>query len=95
MMHAHDSAPAAICAPAAPATAARDWDRLPDDAVVGVDPVAQVLDCSVRHIWRMADAGLMPAPLKLGRLRRWRVGTIRQWIAGGCKPARTARRASA
>ena len=43
---------------------------------------------SVRHIYRLADAGKMPRPLKLGALVRWRRAEIEEWIAGGCKPVR-------
>jgi predicted DNA-binding transcriptional regulator AlpA len=39
---------------------------------------------SGRHIARMSDARLMPAPVKLGRLVRWRKSDIDQWIKDGC-----------
>jgi excisionase family DNA binding protein len=60
---------------------------LPDDAAVDVRAVAQMLSCSHRHVWRLVDAGSMPGPLALGRLRRWRVGDLREWLRGGCRPA--------
>jgi predicted DNA-binding transcriptional regulator AlpA len=66
---------------------------LPDDAAIDVSPVSHLLKCSERHVWRMVDIGIMPPPLRLGRLRRWRLGTLRAWIAGGCKPCRSAGRA--
>src|SRR5262245_41252021 len=65
----------------------------PDDATVGVGAVAVVLSCSERHLWRRVDAGRAPAPLRIGRLRRWRIGTLRDWIRGGCQPVRQAGRA--
>jgi predicted DNA-binding transcriptional regulator AlpA len=34
----------------------------------------------------MAAAGLMPAPLKIGALVRWRRTDLEAWLAGGCKP---------
>jgi hypothetical protein len=37
----------------------------------------------------MADAGRMPAPLKLGALVRWNRASIDAWIEQGCKPIRT------
>lgn len=79
---------------APPASASRDAPAkeftLPQDpdALVDVVPVAGTLSCSQRHVWRMVDAGLMPAPLPCGRLRRWHVGTLRQWLRDGCKPVR-------
>jgi predicted DNA-binding transcriptional regulator AlpA len=76
----------------APAADLSALAALPDDAAVDVRPVAQMLACSIRHVWRMADAGAMPAPLSLGRLRRWRVGTLREWIRSGCRPVKEGRR---
>jgi hypothetical protein len=61
---------------------------LPDDALIAVDQVAHLYACSVRHCWRAADLGLIPAPLPVGRLRRWRLGTLREHIRGGCRPVR-------
>ena len=57
--------------------------------LVDVHGVAAILDCSWRHVYRMADGGRMPAPVKLGALVRWRREEIERWIEGGCKPIRT------
>jgi excisionase family DNA binding protein len=56
--------------------------------LLDVRAVAQMLDCSARHVYRLADAGRMPPPLKLGALVRWRRQTVEEWISGGCKPVR-------
>jgi excisionase family DNA binding protein len=45
-------------------------------ALLGVREVAALLGCSARHVYRMADAGRMPRPLKLGQLVRWRRGEL-------------------
>ena len=47
-------------------------------------------NCSTRHVYRLADAGKMPSPIKLGALVRWDLDVLDAWIAGGCKPVRTA-----
>ncbi len=44
--------------------------------------------CSTRHVRRLYDSGMMPAPIKLGALIRFRRADIEAWIAGGCKPVR-------
>jgi predicted DNA-binding transcriptional regulator AlpA len=62
---------------------------LPEDATVDMRVFARMLFCSPRHVWRLVDDGLAPAPLRIGRLCRWRVGTLRDWIRGGCKPVTT------
>ena len=59
-----------------------DFDALPP--VVGVQIVRKLLDCSARHVYRLADSDRMPRPLKIGALVRWRKDEIRQWIADGC-----------
>ena len=60
-----------------------------DPAMVGSGWVARALGCSVRHVTRMADAGLMPAPVKLGRLLRWSRAALERWIAEGCRPVQS------
>jgi predicted DNA-binding transcriptional regulator AlpA len=40
-------------------------------------------------VLRYADSGRMPWGMKIGALRRWDLGEIEAWIAGGCKPVRT------
>lgn len=52
------------------------------------DVAAMLGGCSVRHIYRLADAGRMPRPLKLGGLARWRRAELMDWLAAGCPPVR-------
>jgi excisionase family DNA binding protein len=64
----------------------------PDSAaapvLLDVRAVAALLDCSPRHIYRLADAGRMPAPVRIGSLVRWRRQDLDDWLSGGCKPVR-------
>ncbi len=53
-------------------------------ALLDVANVAQLLCCSVRHVYRLADAGKMPRPLKLGGANRWRRDELEEWILNGC-----------
>lgn len=50
--------------------------------------VAAKLRCSVRHVWRMHDAGALPAAVRLGRLVRWPKPLIDSWVAAGCPKRR-------
>lgn len=59
--------------------------------MVSANWVAKALGCSVRHVLRMADGGLMPAPVKLGRLSRWNRKELEQWMADGCPAIRRSR----
>lgn len=61
-------------------------------ALLDVQAVASMLNCSTRHVRRLADAGRMPSPLKLGALLRWRRADIEAWLADGCRPVRRAGR---
>jgi predicted DNA-binding transcriptional regulator AlpA len=68
----------------------------PAAQLLDVRAVAALLDCSPRHIYRMADAGQMPRPVRIGALVRWRRTTgdpttgIEDWITAGCPSCRTA-----
>ncbi len=57
--------------------------------LLDVRAVAALLDCSTRHVYRLADAGLMPPPVRLRALVRWRRADLDTWLASGCKPSRT------
>jgi excisionase family DNA binding protein len=60
----------------------------PAAQLLDVQAVAEMLGCSTRHVYRLSDSGRMPAPVKLGALRRWSFVAIREWIDGGCKAVR-------
>ena len=49
-----------------------------------VDGVAQMLACSPRSVYRLADAGRIPPPVRIGGLVRWSRALLEQWIAEGC-----------
>jgi excisionase family DNA binding protein len=55
---------------------------------MSIADIADELICSNRHVRRLADAGKMPRPIKLGSLVRWQRATIEQWIADGCPTSR-------
>ena len=61
--------------------------------LLDVRAVAAMLDCSTRSVYRLADAGKMPAPLKIGSLCRWSRTNVEDWIEGGCQPVRSIRQA--
>ena len=63
-----------------------------DALLIDVAAVAKLLSVSTRHIHRMRDAGLIPAPVKVGRSTRWRRADLDAWIAGGCPAVRARRR---
>ena len=64
----------------------------PAAQLLDVRAVAALLDCSPRHVYRLSDAGRMPAPIRLGALVRWRRSELTDWLAAGCPPVRRAGR---
>ena len=63
-------------------------DKMTGRKLGDVKAVAEKLDCSPRHVYRLADAGRMPSPLRLASLVRWDLEEIDRWIADGCPPVR-------
>ena len=59
--------------------------------LLDVRAVAALLGgCSTRHVYRLADSGRMPRPLRLGSLVRWRRVEVLFWIERGCQPVESA-----
>ena len=58
-------------------------------ALMDAGQTSLLLTCSARHVYRLSDAGLMPAPIRLGSLVRWSREAILEWIAAGCPPVAT------
>ncbi|WP_417735864.1 helix-turn-helix transcriptional regulator [Rosistilla oblonga] len=54
--------------------------------MLDVGGVAAMLGVSERHIYRLADAGKIPRPCKLGGANRWDRLTLEQWVSDGCPP---------
>lgn len=70
--------------------------------MVSVREVAELLGVNARTVWRMAQRGEIPAPIRLGeRVVRWRLSDLREHldrkaegknVAGGTLAGRGARR---
>ena len=63
-------------------------DKASIDRMLDVNAVAEILGCSSRHVYRMADAGHMPRPVHIGKLVRWQQSNIKQWIDERCRKLR-------
>jgi len=59
--------------------------------LIDVNVVAELLQCSARTIYRLAESGKMPRPIKLGHLVRWRRVAILKWLDDGCPSVRKPR----
>ena len=52
--------------------------------LLDVKEVAYLLGVGERTVWAKAAADLMPKPVRIGRLCRWRRAEIEKWIEEGC-----------
>jgi predicted DNA-binding transcriptional regulator AlpA len=57
---------------------------------ISIDDVANMLDCSTRHVRRLADWGRIPKPVKLGAILRWVKADLERWVTDGCPSSRKA-----
>ena len=53
--------------------------------------IAELLGCSTRHVYRLADSGALLRPIHIGRLVRWRKADVDTWLAAGCPSCRAAK----
>lgn len=49
--------------------------------LMNVQEVAGLLRISDRSVWRLVASGDLPAPIALGRSRRWPRAQIEAWVA--------------
>ena len=55
-------------------------NRVKDEGLLGLSRVAQMLDISEREVYRLIAAGLLPKPLKIGRLSKLPLGDVLAYI---------------
>lgn len=60
-----------------------EFDHLPAGALVDLHVVRRLLSISRPTIYRHLEKGIIPAPRKIGGRILWRVGDLREFLAGG------------
>ena len=55
--------------------------------------LAGIMQISVRHLHRLKSRGEVIEPVKIGKLTRWNLEQVEQWIQNGCQPPETANNA--
>lgn len=43
--------------------------------------VGELMGCSARTVRRMSSAGVLPKPIRVASLVRWRLGELQEWIS--------------
>ena len=56
----------------------RDFDVLPDGALVRLPIVMGLFSISRATVWRWCEKGELPAPLHVGGVTFWKVGELRE-----------------
>jgi prophage regulatory protein len=51
--------------------------------------LAEMLDVSLRQVWRLNSAGKLPRPIRLGGSVRWDRDEVLAWFKAGCPDRRT------
>ncbi len=52
----------------------------PDIRLLKASEVAQLLRVSIRTVWRLVSAGKLPKPVYVGRLARWSVANLKDFL---------------
>lgn len=55
-----------------------------ESTLISVEQVAEMLSISVRTVWRLVSTHRIAPPLRIGRLVRWRLVDVVDWIKNGC-----------
>ena len=64
-------------------------DDMPiESKLLTIDQIASFLQCSQRSVYRLSESGVIPPPMKLGRLARWDPRIIDDWLDAGCPAAK-------
>lgn len=53
-------------------------NKIPDEALVGTAIAAALYGCHPITLWRWANDGLIPQPVKIGKNKRWLMGDLRK-----------------
>jgi excisionase family DNA binding protein len=56
---------------------------------VSARELAEMLDVSLRQIWRLNSAGKLPKPIRLGGSVRWNRQEVTDWFEAGCPDRKT------
>jgi excisionase family DNA binding protein len=60
----------------------------PPRRLIDADAVATLFAVSRRTVFRLADAGVIPFGVHVGRSRRWDAVELDRYIANGCRSTR-------
>jgi predicted DNA-binding transcriptional regulator AlpA len=65
-------------------TQANSHSKLAQVLAVCARELAEMLDVSLRQVWRLNSAGRLPKPIRLGGSVRWDRDEVLAWFKAGC-----------
>lgn len=76
------------------ATGARSGSKearevLVEPELLSADRVGQLMSLGTRTVWRLKAGGQLPAPVLLGKSKRWRRSELLAWAAADCPDRKT------
>jgi predicted DNA-binding transcriptional regulator AlpA len=60
----------------------------PEPLCVDRAGLGKMLLLSRRELYRLEDAGRLPAPIVLGTCKRWSIEEVQEWVRAGAPPRR-------
>jgi predicted DNA-binding transcriptional regulator AlpA len=54
--------------------------------LITAEEFAEMMQVSVRTLWRLRSAGQVPEPVRIGGTVRWNRERVLDWISEGCPP---------
>ncbi|MCZ6652649.1 MAG: helix-turn-helix domain-containing protein [Planctomycetota bacterium] len=54
-----------------------------ESTLLTVRDIAKLLQVSMRQVWRLRSAGLLPEPIRIGSAVRWTSASIQEFIEQG------------
>lgn len=67
----------------------RKVSKVHEALAVSARELAEMLDVSLRQVWRLNAAGKLPKPIRLGGSVRWKRAEIQNWFEAGCPDRKT------
>jgi predicted DNA-binding transcriptional regulator AlpA len=62
----------------------RKVGKVREALAISARDLAEMLDVSLRQVWRLNSAGKLPKPIRLGGSVRWNRAEIQSWFEAGC-----------
>jgi len=70
-------------------TQTNSHNKLAQSLAVSARELSEMLNVSLRQVWRLNSAGKLPKPIRLGGSVRWNQREVTAWFEAGCPDRKT------